>query len=262
MVRLFLFILYLYALVVHLVFNKYEVGGRKLSKNEELDIKKQLKLLNKPAIKTIKMRPSCDHKRVSAKALLSEREMSEFKLKDGGCPKGTVPIRRVAKDDLIQIKLYAAQYASKANPNGPQTSGIHHSSAEVILQNGMDTLKAGWMDKKNGNWWLEAGQDHVQIRFWPKQIFTKLAQPANYIACGGEVFSPNQSLPPMGSGHRPRIDAQYDAYCSNFDMINEAYEFVDPKHVEEFSDREAYGVKDLEQTKLGHVVLYGGPNKP
>ena len=37
-------------------------------------------------------------------------------LEGGGCPIGTVPIRRTTKDDLIRAKFHSEIYASKLNP--------------------------------------------------------------------------------------------------------------------------------------------------
>ncbi|GAB4834408.1 hypothetical protein Ancab_032662 [Ancistrocladus abbreviatus] len=350
-----------------------------------MDIEEQLKLLNKPAVKTIQteygdiydcidfykqpafdhpllknhsfypeMKPSfIDDKRASAKLLPPEMEISVLKLKDGGCPKGTVPIRRVSKDDLMRMKLHSKQYDSPINLDYPKPNAGNHkraksaiyngvygrlsiynchvgafeyTSGEVIIQNGRENIKAGWMvnptlykdnrthrfiytnsrgshcfnilcsgfvavrhdipvdvaydgpvstrgqrsavddyiilkDKVTGNWWLEAGQDHIQIGFWPKQLFQELAQQASFIACGGEVYSPNQSYPPMGSGFFPIKNTFYDAFCANFDIIDQEYQFVRVEHAQEFADSSAYRVQDIERTRLGHLVLYGGPNK-
>lgn len=48
-------------------------------------------------------------------------------LEDGGCPMGTVPIRRTTKDDLIRAKLYPEMYTSKINPLSEDVWGLHVS---------------------------------------------------------------------------------------------------------------------------------------
>ncbi|XP_033513323.2 protein neprosin-like [Nicotiana tomentosiformis] len=106
-------------------------GEIKLSKVEDLELEKQLKLLNKPATKIIKTKygdiydcvdfykqPAFDHPLLKnhdfhpkMKPTLARTRQnsntsatnwsSSIWLKERGCPFGTVPIKRVIKDDLI-----------------------------------------------------------------------------------------------------------------------------------------------------------------
>ncbi|XP_060180125.1 uncharacterized protein LOC132609926 [Lycium barbarum] len=107
-------------------------GEIKLSKLEELALDKQLKLLNKPAVKTIKTewgdtydcvdfykQPAFDHPSLNnhnfhpeMKSTLSTTQQipsdstvdisSRIWSENESCPFGTVPIKRVTKDDLIR----------------------------------------------------------------------------------------------------------------------------------------------------------------
>ncbi|KAJ0962701.1 hypothetical protein J5N97_027823 [Dioscorea zingiberensis] len=110
-------------------------GESNLTIDEDLDIERQLKLLNKPAIKTIVddgdiydcvdiyKQPAFDHPSLKNHKIqlrpnsypdgLFDDDISsstngtsiEIGLKDGNtCPSGTVPIRRVSKDDLIRMR--------------------------------------------------------------------------------------------------------------------------------------------------------------
>ncbi|POO01261.1 hypothetical protein TorRG33x02_030150 [Trema orientale] len=121
-------------------------GHRKLSREEELDIEKQLEPLNKAALKTIKaqsgdiydcidfykqpafdhpllknhtfhfrMRPSSRPKKMKNKQQSSKvgQPLLKIGLQGEGCPIGTVPIRRSTKKDLIRAKLFTDTYASK-----------------------------------------------------------------------------------------------------------------------------------------------------
>lgn len=47
------------------------------------------------------MKPTLSKSRIDAKALSFEKP-SKIGLKGGGCPSGTVPIKRVTKEDLIR----------------------------------------------------------------------------------------------------------------------------------------------------------------
>ncbi|XP_016567415.1 uncharacterized protein LOC107865728 isoform X2 [Capsicum annuum] len=120
-----------------------------LSEVEDLELERQLKLLNKPAIKTIKGRygdiydcvdfyeqPAFDHPllknhyfhpemKPTLPNLVRDDTSSDInrpfniRLKGGGCPTGTVPIRRTTKDDLIrQGFLSQIRGADDLSPDG------------------------------------------------------------------------------------------------------------------------------------------------
>ena len=55
-------------------------------------------------------------------------------LKGGGCPIGTVPIRRITKDDLIRAKLHSQMYASKINPLVDGQDGTHVSYIFITIR--------------------------------------------------------------------------------------------------------------------------------
>ncbi|XP_019234628.1 PREDICTED: uncharacterized protein LOC109215068 [Nicotiana attenuata] len=123
-------------LILFLCLSYDGVRGTKLSdEQEDQELEKQLKLLNKPAIKTIKteygdiydcvdfykqhafdhpllknhnyhpqMKPS-SYVKESDSIISTSNELPRIRLPDGGCPVGTVPIRRTTKEDLIRHKL-------------------------------------------------------------------------------------------------------------------------------------------------------------
>ncbi|PQM38381.1 uncharacterized protein Pyn_20311 [Prunus yedoensis var. nudiflora] len=68
------------------------------TKQISLELHKKLKLLNKCGVKTIKMRPSShvqnDHN--------SSQLVSQIWQRSGSCPDGTIPIRRIRKQDLLR----------------------------------------------------------------------------------------------------------------------------------------------------------------
>ncbi|XP_070034931.1 protein neprosin-like [Nicotiana tomentosiformis] len=178
-----------------MAFLNYEVEGLSKKDNEELG--RQLKLLNKPAIKTIKteygdiydcvdfyQQPAFDHPllknhtyypqmKPSFSLLKRDKESStsnsSFKmgLKDGGCPMGTVPIRRTTKEDLIRERRFNASYArgtfhfaleqtsndprnqisgagTTASMYNPKVLPNQWSASVVKVQNGRDQIQAGW----------------------------------------------------------------------------------------------------------------------
>ncbi|XP_043700092.1 uncharacterized protein LOC122650774 [Telopea speciosissima] len=108
-------------------------GRRSISEEEDLEFERQLRIINKPAIKTIKneygdvynfvdiyKQPAFDHPLLKDhKIQIPEGYWSSTKTKASkpsvfgmkeGCPLGTVPIRRVTKEDLIRAKSVSKKY--------------------------------------------------------------------------------------------------------------------------------------------------------
>ncbi|XP_060211058.1 protein neprosin-like isoform X2 [Lycium barbarum] len=176
-------------------------GEIKLSKLEDLEMEKQLKLLNKPAVKTIKTKygdtydcvdfykqPAFDHpllrnrnfhpkmKPTLARTLQNSNTSAANKslniwLKENGCPFGTVPIKRVTKDDLIRQRhipppegfAFESTLSNLAtvqipyDPNNkfagagmsatlwnPHIESQQHTACRLKIQKGSDILQAGW----------------------------------------------------------------------------------------------------------------------
>nr|XP_033513322.1 uncharacterized protein LOC104101392 [Nicotiana tomentosiformis] len=144
-------------------------GEIKLSELEDLELEKQLKLLNKPAIKTIKMKPVLT-RTLHNSDISPANKLSNIWSKKKGCPFGTVPIRRVTKDDLIRHRhipppetIVEAQLTNRAiaqipnNPNNkfagagmtaniynPHVEGRQHSACRLKIFKGSDVLQVGW----------------------------------------------------------------------------------------------------------------------
>ncbi|KAI3945946.1 hypothetical protein MKW92_010737 [Papaver armeniacum] len=148
----------------------------KLTQEEELNIERQLRILNKPPTKTIHApwgdtydciefhkQPTFDHPLLKHhKTKMNEEFLSANSTKTSmnqvdGCLKGTVPIRRTTREDFIRAKLssnaladqYRAgvSYQAKLDETIHGASGIFNvwnpsvhqdqfSSAEIALQSG------------------------------------------------------------------------------------------------------------------------------
>ncbi|KAG5563142.1 hypothetical protein RHGRI_005783 [Rhododendron griersonianum] len=116
-------------------------------------------------------------------------------------------------------------------------------------------------DLANGNWWLLIGDDFTPVGFWPKRIFSDLANSASYVEWGGKVYSsPGTSAPAMGSGHFLKRNTKYDAYFRNIQVFNDFGQNVDEFNTDTFNDIGLYDVADIKKAQsFGHLVLYGGP---
>ncbi|KAF8380230.1 hypothetical protein HHK36_027712 [Tetracentron sinense] len=137
-------------------------GRRGLSKEEDWDLDRQLKFINKPAAKsiqtkygdildcidinkqlafdhpllknhTIQIRPKFIPKGMIGKAS-STMTSSQFIFKNIGCPPGTVPIRRTQKEDLMMAKylsLLGRKYPTNILPLSNNQSGHHFAVLEM-----------------------------------------------------------------------------------------------------------------------------------
>ncbi|CAL5442425.1 unnamed protein product [Camellia sinensis] len=154
-------------LVVH---NGVEGDWRSLTKEEDLELEEQLKHLNKPAVKTIQMKPISLPNRSRDQVSSKDSKPLHIGLKGGDCPVGTVPIRRTTKEDLIREKLASkimtpgddtggADYAIVETIDGPNkysgasavlsvhqpdVVGKQYSAGRMMIQNGPDSLQVGW----------------------------------------------------------------------------------------------------------------------
>ncbi|KAF8379085.1 hypothetical protein HHK36_028514 [Tetracentron sinense] len=125
-----------------------------LEEEEDMELERQLKLINKTPLKTIQtaygdvidcidihkqlvfdhpllknhkiqMRPSFPLKGVTNEASSMANQI-RVGLKSKGCPSGTVPIRRTRKEDLIRSKTFAS-----INPNTREVPGSHFAILET-----------------------------------------------------------------------------------------------------------------------------------
>ncbi|KAL5708547.1 hypothetical protein ACHQM5_019333 [Ranunculus cassubicifolius] len=150
-----LFILFLLAL-------RGASGRRILSQEEDLELDRRLKTLNKPPIKTfenevgdlidcidIHKQPAFDHPLLKNHKLqmrpdstprrLKYKTLSTSDVKHTGtmsyavdCPKGSVPIKRTRKEDLIRAKSFTESFATIIRPMTGLTPGKHRQGHKVF----------------------------------------------------------------------------------------------------------------------------------
>ncbi|XP_042483749.1 uncharacterized protein LOC122064098 [Macadamia integrifolia] len=132
-------------LVLFLLLVSYVVEGEMatLSREDDLELDRQLKLLNKPAIKSIQTlhgeifdcvhinkQPAFDHPLLKNHTIQmrpslfpegridrasSRARHPQIKLPSGGCPQGTVPIKRTTKEDLIRARMISIETNTSNN---------------------------------------------------------------------------------------------------------------------------------------------------
>ncbi|XP_058203094.1 protein neprosin-like [Rhododendron vialii] len=105
-------------------------------------------------------------------------------------------------------------------------------------------------DLANGNWWLLVGDDNTQLGFWPKRLFTGLADMASIAEWGGEVFGPpGTPSPGMGNSSFPTDDTLYDSYFKNLEVIDGGGRNIDASNTKSFAENMTrYKVFDEDRT--------------
>ncbi|KAK9698611.1 hypothetical protein RND81_08G117400 [Saponaria officinalis] len=147
-------------------------------------------------------------------------DMAElYYLEDGGCPRGTVPIRRLSEEDLVREAMFSkkrvynqtngptvgqgthfAILQTASSPDTPKYLGVQatfsvwnpqvketqYSAAQITIQNGPQSLQTGWMVNPT---MYKDGLTHVFIH-------TNVGQSNCYnVYCSGFV-SVRSDLPP------------------------------------------------------------------
>ncbi|CAN0897635.1 hypothetical protein LINGRAHAP2_LOCUS19249 [Linum grandiflorum] len=165
----------------------------------------------------------------------------------------------------------------------PTVKGRQYSSSRLVVRNGVDSIAAGWTvnptlypdnephffiytnDAKSGDWFLWWRKDGIIVGYWPRRIFTNLADSADYVEWGGEVYSlPGTIPPPMGSGvlyNPPK--AAYNCFAEEIGLINENYELdLDPQSCIPYHTSDRYAIIDVGflPPPEKRVIFYGGPN--
>ncbi|XP_027775140.1 uncharacterized protein LOC107027884, partial [Solanum pennellii] len=250
-------------LVLYLFFNYDGVQGEiKLSEQEELALEKQLKLLNKPAVKTVKTKwedtydcvdfykqPAFDHpllknhnfhpkmkpilptiKHISKNSTIDI--FSKISL-ENNCPCGTVPIKRVTRDDLIRQRdmpspedfEYEVQSEDNTHKVVEPRGGYNYKAGNthcfntlcpgfllvnnnILLDNAFTNVSRRGnheqqpeiivyivRDLAEEHWWLLLGDKQVVVGFWPNWIFSALANDfATNVEWGGVTYTPSEDL--------------------------------------------------------------------
>ncbi|CAJ1970949.1 unnamed protein product [Sphenostylis stenocarpa] len=176
------------------------VHGIQITLEEDLELERQLKIINKPPIKVIhteygyivdcidiKKQPAFDHPLLKNHTLQTKPSFHVpiekthvrpiFGLEDDECPTGTVPIRRTTKADLIREKALSYSIMAEGIP------GVH---MEVRGQ--------------------------TAIGYFPAALFSNMGS-ADRVGWGGRTLTPQGfRSPPMGSGHFPDMSFNHASF--------------------------------------------------
>ncbi|XVF48626.1 hypothetical protein PTKIN_Ptkin03bG0205300 [Pterospermum kingtungense] len=158
--------------------NSRVYGGVTSEENTLADIDRKLKLLNKPAVKSIQMRPSYGFfkQNLATKNKSSEPVVFQTWRRSGSCPQGTVPIRRVRRQDLLRatsLEHFGRKpppqifSASKTNDTRIIIPPIANRSAAILLTTGNNYIGAK-ADINVWNPYVESPADFTTAQIWVK----------------------------------------------------------------------------------------------
>ncbi|KAJ8755843.1 hypothetical protein K2173_024388 [Erythroxylum novogranatense] len=119
-------------------------------------------------------------------------------------------------------------------------------------------------DTFNRNWWLNINGE--EIGYWPRNLFTSLADSANVINIGGQVinnqYKGHHTTTQMGSGHFPNEGFGKAAYIGHISYVNNSSVLTDAIDLVRYAGRPAcYDIivgNDIELKLAGVHVFYGG----
>ncbi|EOX92738.1 Uncharacterized protein TCM_001624 isoform 3 [Theobroma cacao] len=319
-------------------------AGRSSPSTQNLQVQTQLKLLNKPAVKSIKSpdgdiidcikithQPAFDHpllqnhtiqmtpnfypegvfgqNKVSSRMKKGSRTITQMWHLNGRCPQGTISVRRTKEDDLLRASSIKAFGRKKhrsvpqprsADPDLISQSGHQHAIAYVdgdkyygakgtmnvwepkIQQSNefslsqiwilggsfgedLNSIEAGWQDPKEGNWWMQFGNDYV-LGYWPGFLFSYLADSASMIEWGGEVVNSESdgqhTSTQMGSGHFPKEGFGRASYFKNIQIVDGSNNLRAPKGLATFTEQsDCYDVHIGKGGNWGSYFYFGGPGR-
>ncbi|KAL4198477.1 hypothetical protein AMTRI_Chr03g46090 [Amborella trichopoda] len=122
-----------------------------------------------------------------------------------------------------------------------------------------------WKDPKEGNWWMQFGNDYV-LGYWPSFLFSYLADSASMIEWGGEVVNSEpdgeHTSTEMGSGHFPDEGFSKASYFRNIQVVDGSNNLRGPKGIGTFTEQSnCYNVQNGYNGDWGNYFYYGGPGK-
>ncbi|KAI3836059.1 hypothetical protein MKX03_006686 [Papaver bracteatum] len=147
----------------------------------------------------------------------------------------------------------------------PQYSFGEHMNAGTYGGDQRAFYFSVYRDPEIEKWWFINGIDNARIGYWPKEIFTHLANNASVIGYGGVAGADLWELtPPMGHGHLPVFDSKYTCCMLNMKVANDRGNFVDFDTSKVRLNRDTKtSCYDLifpsRDTLNGIIMFFGGP---
>ncbi|KAK9102584.1 hypothetical protein Sjap_019838 [Stephania japonica] len=256
-------------------------GRRSVIEDEDLELERQLKIINKPSNITIKtstgdvyacvdiyQQPALDHPMLKNHKVQMRRTSSpngifnttsssniykKAMLEQVDCPEAVSRSRQgVYKGVAAVISVEKVDVAAK-----------HFSASHVWVSDDPDgfdnSLWAGWMDVDGpGHWRLYV--DSKEVGYWPNELVPALSDGGSNLLWGSATLGPvGENSSPMGNGRLPDTrDYKKSGFFFNM-KVRSRNTFDDPpKGQTDISvDCKNYGVANFNAE--GVSIMYGGP---
>ncbi|KAK1274863.1 hypothetical protein QJS04_geneDACA016075 [Acorus gramineus] len=183
--------------------NHAVIGRLNKPKEENQKLERQLKMLNKPAIKSFKKRDT-NFNTIQAGWHVNFRLLHKINEPDGDI---IIPYRSASR-----ALARSTRFGPSRGP-WPRIFPVDRPNPSLLLE------KHAGLDRFTGNWWLTFGPDGTKIGYWPKELFNWLSEKAKGVVWGGVAGGPkNLQSPPMGSGHFANLGDGKAAYFKQTEM--------------------------------------------
>ncbi|KAL0711202.1 hypothetical protein Bca4012_018180 [Brassica carinata] len=119
-----------------------------------------------------------------------------------------------------------------------------------------------WKDRKSGNWWLSVGANNTIVGYWPREIFTTLADHAIAVDWGGEIVDSHRfgrhTKTEMGSGHSPEEGFGKASYFRNLETVDYNNTFQPSQVIHQDDEITHYNISVFRTEDWGTSFFYGG----
>ncbi|OMP03992.1 hypothetical protein COLO4_10038 [Corchorus olitorius] len=242
--------LYTLPFIVYYVYASPMVSSSSLSAEEDLELERQLKVLNKPPIKTFKVVQLGMKEGPIYYGIYGDVDAYNLSVPDQQFSSANLWVQNGPVDKLDQLNVILGGWAVSPNLNGDS----------------LTRLFTYWFgDHETGNWWCAISDWKTFVGYWPKELLHKLSNGANYVAWGGIAIADKQgNSPPMGSGHYPNNDYTCSCFFKSVKFMNylsfltpdnnATIQYIDKSGCYDLLDKKNCGYK-----KMRYCFTFGGP---
>ncbi|KAL8051872.1 hypothetical protein ABFX02_06G176800 [Erythranthe guttata] len=143
--------------------------------------------------------------------------------------------------------------------------GAAISPVSSVGGNQYDITLLIWKDPRLGDWWLGFG-DNTLVGYWPRELFTHLADRATMVEWGGEIVNSRandeHTSTQMGSGNFAEDGFGKASYFRNLEIVDSDNSLTSVRDIKTLSENaNCYNIQNSYNEQWGTHFYYGGPGK-